>query len=159
VGGTVHTADRVAQQAQSDLTTAYDNAASRPDTATIPAELGGTTVTGGVYNSAAGTFGITGTVTLDAQGNPRVVFIFQAASTLTTASASQVKLANGARAANVFWLVGNSATLGASSLFNGNRSTSKPTGRRRPEFLEPRATGTNGPFPMVTLISMPICPE
>ena len=120
VNGTIHTADSAAQQAQTDLTTAYNNAAGRPDTATIPTELGGTTLTAGVYNSAAGTFGIDGTVTLNAQGNPRAVFIFQAASTLITASASQVKLANGARAANVFWLVGSSATLGTDSFFNGN---------------------------------------
>jgi hypothetical protein len=120
VNGTVYAADSVAQKAQSDLTIAYNNAAGRPATATIPTELGGTTVTPGVYNSAAGTFGITGTLTLNAQGNPNAVFIFQAASTLTTASASAVKLANGAKAANVFWQVGSSATLGTYSSFKGN---------------------------------------
>ena len=69
VNGTVYTADSVALQAQNDLTTAYNDAATQPVTATIPTELGGTTETSGVYNSAAGTFGITGTVTLNAQGN------------------------------------------------------------------------------------------
>jgi Ice-binding-like len=120
VTGTVYTADSVALQAQNDLTTAYNDAAAEPVTATIPTELGGTTVTSGVYNSAAGTFGITGTVTLDAQGNPNAVFIFKAASTLITASASDVKLVNGAKAANVFWVVGSSATLGTYSTFKGN---------------------------------------
>jgi hypothetical protein len=120
VNGTVHAADTFALQAQNDLNTAYNNAAGRPATATIPTELGGTTVTPGVYNSAAGTFGITGTLTLNAQGNPNAVFIFQAASTLITASASNVKLANGAKAANVFWQVGSSATLGTNSAFKGN---------------------------------------
>ena len=120
VTGTVHTADSVALQAQTDLTTAYNDAAGQSATATIPAELGGTTETSGVYVSAAGTFGITGTVTLDAQGNPAAVFIFKAASTLITASASNVKLVNGAKAANVFWLAGSSATLGTSSTFRGN---------------------------------------
>jgi hypothetical protein len=91
----------------------------RAVTATIPVELDGTTVTPGVYNSAAGTFGITGTLTLDAQGNPAAVFIFQAASTLITASASNVKLINGAKAANVFWQVGSSATLGTYSTLAG----------------------------------------
>jgi hypothetical protein len=103
VTGTVYTADSVALQAQNDLTTAYIDAAAQPatatiPTATIPTELGGTTETSGVYNSAAGTFGITGTVTLNAQGNPGAVFIFHAASTLITASASNVKLENGAKA-------------------------------------------------------------
>jgi hypothetical protein len=120
VNGIVDTADAVAAHAQADLTTAYTDAATEPVTATIPTELGGTTVTPGVYNSAAGTFGITGTVTLDAQGNPNAVFIFQAASTLITASASNVVLINGAQASNVFWVVGSSATLGTYSTFNGN---------------------------------------
>jgi len=118
--GTVYTADSVAAQAQADLTTAYNDAAAQPATATIPTELGGTTETPGVYVSAAGTFGITGTVTLNAQGNPNAVFIFKAASTLITASASKVKLVNGAKAANVFWVVGSSATLGTYSTFRGN---------------------------------------
>jgi hypothetical protein len=118
--GTVHTADSVAVLAQTDLTAAYNNAASRPATATIPTELGGTTETSGVYVSAAGTFGITGTLTLNAQGNPNAVFIFKTASTLITASASKVKLVNGAKAANVFWQVGSSATLGTGSTFRGN---------------------------------------
>jgi hypothetical protein len=118
--GTVHTADSVALKAQADLTTAYNDAAGQAATATIPTELGGTTQTPGVYVSAAGTFGITGTVTLDAQGNPAAVFIFKAASTLITASASNVKLVNGAKAANVFWLAGSSATLGTNSTFRGN---------------------------------------
>jgi hypothetical protein len=120
VKGTVYTADSVAAKAQADLATAYNDAAGRPATATIPVELGGTTETPGVYVSPAGTFGITGTVTLDAQGNPNAVFIFKAASTLITASASAVKLVNGAKAANVFWQVGSSATLGTYSTFRGN---------------------------------------
>lgn len=120
VNGTVYTADAVAVQAQNDLTSAYNNAATQPVTATIGTELGGTTETPGVYNSAAGTFGITGTLTLDAQGNPNAVFIFQAASTLITASASNVVLVNGAQASNVFWVVGSSATLGTSSTLQGN---------------------------------------
>ncbi len=120
VTGTVYTADSVALQAQADLTTAYNDAAALAVTATIPVELGGTTETPGVYASPAGTFGITGTLTLDAQGNPAAVFVFKAASTLITASASNVKLVNGAKAANVFWLVGSSATLGTYSTLRGN---------------------------------------
>ena len=83
-------------------------------------ELGGTTQTPGVYESPAGTFGITGTVTLDAKGDPNAVFIFKAASTLITASGSHVKLINGAQSANVFWQVGSSATLGTYSVLRGN---------------------------------------
>ena len=120
VSGTVHTADDAALQAKNDLAAAYDDAASRPTTATVPVELGGTTKTAGVYDSPAGTFGITGTLTLDAQGDPNAVFIFKAASTLITASASSVNLVNGAQSANVFWKVGSSATLGTYSILRGN---------------------------------------
>jgi uncharacterized repeat protein (TIGR01451 family) len=119
LNGTLHVADSVAVQAQTDLTAAYNNAAARPVTATVPVELGGTTLTAGVYHSAAGTFGITGTLTLDAQGDPNAVFIFQAASTLITAAASNVTLINGAQASNVFWVVGSSATLGTNSTLRG----------------------------------------
>ncbi|MEV4625737.1 ice-binding family protein [Micromonospora sp. NPDC049523] len=120
VNGTQHVADAVAAQAKNDLAAAYDDLAGRPSTTTIPVELGGTTRTPGVYESPAGTFGITGALTLDAQGDPDAVFVFKAASTLITASASSVDLVNGARAANVFWLVGSSATLGTYSILRGN---------------------------------------
>ncbi|MDH2428060.1 ice-binding family protein [Sphaerisporangium sp. TRM90804] len=118
--GAIHAADAVATQAQADLTTAYNDAASRTPTGTVPTELGGTTLTHGVYNSVSGTFQLTGNLTLDAQGDPNAVFIFQTASTLVTASGSTVTLINGAQACNVFWQVGSSATLGTNSGFVGN---------------------------------------
>jgi ice-binding like protein/Big-like domain-containing protein len=120
LNGTFHLADPIAATAKLDLTAAFNDAAGRTGVLTVPTELGGTTLPPGVYNSAAGTFGITGTLTLDAQGNPDAVFIFQAASTLITASNSSVVLINGAQAKNVFWQVGSSATLGTFSIFKGN---------------------------------------
>ena len=120
VGGTVHIADVASAKAKTDLTVAYDDAATRPTTATIPVELGATTETAGVYDSPAGRFWITGTVTLDAEGDPNAVFIFKAASTLITASASTVRLINGAQSCNVFWQVGSSATLGTYSTLRGS---------------------------------------
>ncbi len=116
----VHADNAVAADAKTDLADAYEDAAARPTTDTIAVELGGTTQTPGVYDSAAGTFGITGTVTLDAKGDPDAVFIFKSASTLITAAGSRVKLVNGAQAANVFWQVGSSATLGTNSVLRGN---------------------------------------
>ena len=83
---------------------------------TIGTELGGTTLVPGVYNSPSGTFQITGTVTLDGQGDPNAVFIFQMESTLVTASNSVVLLTNGTHACNVFWQVGSSATIGTGRL-------------------------------------------
>jgi hypothetical protein len=120
VNGTIHAADAVALQAESDLTTAYNDAAGRTPVTTIATELGGRSLGPGVYDSSSGTFQITGTLTLDAQGNPNRVFIFQMASTLITASSSTVSLLGGAQACNVFWQVGSSATLGTTSTFRGN---------------------------------------
>ena len=106
--------------AKTDLTTAYNDAAGRTTTSQVATELGGTTLTDGTYDSAAGTFGITGTLTLDGQGNANSVFIFKMSSTLITASSSRVVLINGAQACNVYWQVGSSATLGTSTNLVGN---------------------------------------
>ena len=120
VSGTVHLADNVANAAKADLVTAYDDAAGRLPVTRIPTELGGTILTPGVYDSADGTFQITGTLTLDAQGDPEGVFIFKTASTLITASDSSVNLINSAQFCRTFWTVGSSATLGTNSHFVGH---------------------------------------
>jgi hypothetical protein len=120
VNGSIHANDGPAVQAQADLAIAYDNAVARTTTDTISDGLGGTTRTTGVYSSVSGTFGITGTLTLDAEGDPNAVFIFKATSTLSTAADSTVNLINGAQSCNVFWQVGSSATLGANSTLRGD---------------------------------------
>ncbi len=117
--GTIHLGDAVAAGAQADLTTAYNDAAGRtPATTVANPDLGGTTLAPGVYKVASA-MSLTGTVTLDGQNDPNAVFIFQAGSTLITASSSTVKLIGGAQACNVFWQVGSSATLGTGSNFAG----------------------------------------
>jgi hypothetical protein len=115
VNGAIHAGDATAAQAQIDLTAAFNDAAGRPTPILVPADIGGTTITPGVYN-AASSLQITGNVTLSGAG----VYIFQIPSTLTTASGSQVILAGGATAVNIFWQVGSSATLGTGSTFNGD---------------------------------------
>ena len=120
INGAVHLTDAVALQAKNDLVTAYNDAAGRTPVTQIPTELGGTTLIPGTYASAAGTFQITGTLTLDAQGDPDGVFVFQTDSTLITASGSNVSLINSARFCRVFWKVGSSATLGTNSHFVGH---------------------------------------
>jgi len=120
INGAANINNAAASQAQLDLVTAYNDAAGRTPVTSIPTELGGTTLKPGVYASAAGTFQITGTLTLNAQGDPNAVFIFQTSSTLVTASGSSVNLINGARFCRVFWQVGSSATLGTNSQFVGH---------------------------------------
>jgi Ice-binding-like len=129
VNGTIHAGDGPAAQAHADLATAYQDAVGLGPAAPITGDLGGITLTPGVYASDA-TITLAGTLTLDAQGDPNAVFILQAGSTLGTAAGSHVTLSAGAQACNVFWQVGSSATLGASSVLTGTilASTSISTG-------------------------------
>ncbi len=120
VNGTMHAADAVAAQAQLDAVTAYNFLAGQPFTTNLSGfDLGGLTLGPGVYrfNSSAQ---LTGTLTLDAQGDPNAVFIFQIGTSLTTASNSAVVVINGGTACNVFFQVGSSATLGTSTQFLGS---------------------------------------
>ena len=107
--------------AETDLTAAYNDASTRPINTVITGEKdpGGQTLTPGVYYSASSAGITTGNLTLDGTGVTNPVFIFEIGTTLITASSSQVNLIN-VPAANVYWVVGSSATLGASSSFAGN---------------------------------------
>jgi type VI secretion system secreted protein VgrG len=118
--GTIHAADAVALQAQDDTTAAYTTLAGEASTANLSGEdLGGMTLTAGVY-SFSSSAALTGALTLDGQGNPAAVFVFQIGSTLTTASNSSVVLTNRAQGCNVYWQVGSSATLGTTTAFTGS---------------------------------------
>jgi Ice-binding-like len=116
--GSQHAADGVALQAKAALVTAYNDAAGRTPATVVSTDLSGKTLAPGVYKSASA-LGLTGTVTLDAHGDAKAVFIFQAGSTLITGSGSKVRLTGGASACNVFWQVGSSATLGTNTTFVG----------------------------------------
>lgn len=122
VNGATHDNDAVAAQAQLDLIAAYDVAAGQP----IPPandltgiDLGGLQLGAGAYRFTSSAQ-LTGTLTLDAAGDPSAQFVFEIGSTLTTASASSVVLINGASPCNVHWQVGSSATLGTTTAFQGN---------------------------------------
>ncbi len=122
VNGATHDDDAVAAQAQSDVTTAYNVAAGQA----VPAgnnltgqDLGSKTLTAGAYGFSSSAQ-LTGQLTLDAAGDPNAQFVFEIGSTLTTASASSVRLINGASPCNVYWQIGSSATLGSTTAFEGN---------------------------------------
>ena len=140
VHGKIHAGDAAAQTAQGDLTTAYNAAAGRTlapvDVAN--ADLGGRTLAPGLYKST-GTLGLTGTVTLDAQGDVNAVWIFQVATSLNTATASHVILSGGAKASNVFWQVGSSATLGTTTSFKGTIMANQSISLANGATLEGRA--------------------
>jgi len=120
VNGATHLGDSVAAQAQLDLTTAYNDAAGRSVNAvSVSGNLGGQTLTPGLYKSTSSLEISSGDLTLDGQGDANAVWIFQMASTLVTTSGRQVILSGSAQAANIFWQVGSSATLGTTSVFKG----------------------------------------
>jgi hypothetical protein len=117
--GQTHVDDAVAIGAKDSLTTGYNDAASRPSNGSAGTDLAGQVFLPGVRSASSSLLLSSGSVTLDAQGNPNAVFIFQIGSTLITGSNTSVVLVNGAQACNVFWQVGSSATLGTGTRFIG----------------------------------------
>jgi type VI secretion system secreted protein VgrG len=119
VVGLTYDGGTVASQAQADALTAYNTLAGETFTLSLTGlNLGGETLSPGVMNFSSSAQ-LTGTLTLNANGDPNARFDFQIGSTLTTAANSSVVLENGAQANNVFWQVGSSATLGADTAFSG----------------------------------------
>ena len=157
LGGTMHVGDALAQQAKADLATAYDDAAGRSSGATISANLAGNTLSSGVYSSAT-SMALSGALTLDAQGDPDAVFIFQAGTSLTVGAGSHVLLVNGARSCNVFWQVGSSATIGAGSTFAGTVMALSSISMTTGATLRGRALARNGAVTLDTnLVTKPGC--
>jgi hypothetical protein len=122
----------IAATAHDDLDIAYANAAGQVVTNTVPVDLSltGTSASPllpGVYQSTArGALQINTGLTLDFQGNPNAVFIFQG-TTLTTAAGAggSVTIVNGGTtpsACNITWQLSDATqgvTLGTSSAFKG----------------------------------------
>jgi hypothetical protein len=120
VTGVEHVDDPVAVKAIADLATAYADAAGRTLCPRIVAgDLGGQTLTPGLYASSSSLAISSGDLTLDAEGDGDAVFIFQIATSLTTAAADKVILVHGAKAANIYWQVGTAPSFAATSAFKG----------------------------------------
>lgn len=119
--GVKHINDSVAIQAKLDLIVAYNDAAGRTSTdiVTLSGNIGGLTLTPGLYKSTSSLAISSGDLTFDAKGNADAVFIIQIASSLTTTSGRKVFLSGGALASNIFWQVGSSVTFGTTSVFEG----------------------------------------
>jgi hypothetical protein len=118
--GAQHAGDPTSAQGEAALTTAYNDAAGRTlCPISVAGNLGGQTLTPGLYKSNTSLEISSGDLSLDARGDAGAVFIFQMASTLTVSSGRKVVLIGGASAANIFWQVGSAATLGTTSAFQG----------------------------------------
>jgi len=158
INGTKHVADAVALTAKADLVTAYNDAAARPTAADVTGQnLGGMTLTPGVYE-ASSSMGLTGTLTLNAQGNSAAVFIFKAGSTLVTATNSRVQFVNGGSPCNVFWQVGSSATLGTATQFVGTILALTSATLNTTATVEGRVLARNGAVTLDNnVITSPAC--
>ncbi|MCI4333727.1 MAG: ice-binding family protein [Thermoplasmata archaeon] len=118
--GTENVSNAASAAAEANATLAYNNASSRSNCAvTVAGNIGGQTLTPGLYKSTSSLAISSGDLTLSGGGNPNGVFVFQVASALTTTSGRAVILTNGAQAANVYWQVGSSVTLGTTSKMSG----------------------------------------
>ncbi|MGY0235940.1 ice-binding family protein [Longispora urticae] len=158
VGGETHLADDVALVAKNDLTTAYNDAAGRTPFIRHVNELGGDTLTPGVYRIAEAQ--VTGALTLNAQGNPQAVFIFQVDSTLITAPNSSVVFINGSAPCNVYWKVGSSATLDTGTSFIGNILASASIAMKTGATLQGRALAQTAAVTLDTnTITAPVCAQ
>ena len=145
ITGTPHLGDPIAAQAQLDLTVAYNDGAGRSVAPiTVAGNLGGQTLAPGLYTSTSSLEISSGDLTLDASGDPNAVWIFQMGSTLVTTVGRQVILSGGAQAANVFWQVGSSATIGGSSVFKGTIMANQSITLNTSATMEGRALARNG---------------
>ena len=117
--GDTHAGDSVAANAKIDLLTAYNDAAGRLGAAVLPGDLSGLTFYPGLYKNSTSVMLSAGNFTLDTQGDSNAVFIFQMGSTFTSSPGTQMILSGGAKATNIYWAVGTSATLGTNSIFKG----------------------------------------
>jgi hypothetical protein len=143
-------ANPAAVQAKADLTTAFTQASGQGPCTPAGVNLGGLTLSPGVYCN--GTMGInTGqTLTLDGGGSTSGVWIFQIASTLITQSSAVVSLINGAQPCDIFWVVGSSATLNSATTFVGNIMALTDIGMFSGATLNGRAMARNGQVTLIT---------
>jgi len=124
--GAYHEADPVALTAKNDLSTAYTALNGMAVTQTLGAELGGLTLTSGVYAFPSDTAEVllNGILTLNAEGNNNAYWVFQIPFALTTGVSSSVVVtnfgSNGGSDDGLFWVVGSSAGIFGSTSFQGN---------------------------------------
>ncbi len=157
VDGVDHGGDTVTQQAKTDLVTAYDAASAQSPDPLGGVELAGLTVEPGVYDTG-GVIELNGTLTLDANGDPNAVFVFQSLSTLLAGAASSITFIDGATACNLYWRVPSSATILAGSRFAGTILAQTSISFGAGATLQGRALAQTGAVTMINnTITVPTC--
>ncbi len=146
LNGILHINDTTATQAKLDLVAAFNDAAGRTNTEIVilSGNLGGLTLTPGLYKSTSSLGISSGDLTFDALGNPNAVFIIQIGSALTVTSGRQVILSGGAQAKNIYWQVSSSATFGTTAAFAGNVMALESITFETGASLNGRALARNG---------------
>ncbi|MEX2429511.1 MAG: ice-binding family protein [Bacteroidales bacterium] len=144
--GEIRINDELATQAKLDATTAYNDLAGRTSTdiVTLSGNIGGLTLTPGLYKSTSTLSISSGDLTFDANGDGNAVFIIQIASSLTTTSDRKVILRGSAKASNIFWQVGSSATFGTTTVFKGTVIALQAITFNTGASLDGRAIARNG---------------
>lgn len=119
VNGNLHDGDGASAQCAADLLAAY-NQLNGTTPAFFPAPLlgNGQTLNAGVY-SISGNATLNLDLTLNAQGNPGAVFIFQVQGAFSTNASSKIRLINGALACNVFWKVEGMVNMASGTTMRG----------------------------------------
>jgi type VI secretion system secreted protein VgrG len=144
VNGTTYAGGAVAQQAQNDALADYNKLTGLAPSQNLSGQnLGGLTLTPGVYNFSS-LAQLTGTLTLNAEGNPNAQFVFQIGSALITAGGAAVVLKNDASALSVSWVIGSSATLGTGTDFIGNVLANQSITLNQGASLSGSAVALNG---------------
>jgi len=139
--------------AKQEMVNAYHFAqqATFPVPVVVSGDLGGTTLLPGIYKSTSSLLVQSGNLTLDAQGDPSAVWIFQVASDLTTVGGAggNILLSGGAQAKNVFWQIGSSGTIGDFTSFKGNILALSSITMNSGATLEGRLLARNGAVSLI----------
>lgn len=104
-----------ADAARLSLVSTYAALKALPATELAGADLGGLTLTAGVYHSAAA---LAMTTPLTLTGDATSVFVFQSDAAMNT-TAGVAMVLNGVLPSNIYWVTTGAATLGASSVLDG----------------------------------------
>lgn len=143
VTGSINVGNPAAEKAHADIAAAYAEIVARPGGVLLDGALAGTTLTPGLYRTA-GAASNTTTLTLDGEGDPNAVFVFQINGALANAAASRVLLINGAQASRVFWQVNGAGSVGAGSEFVGTMIATDAVGIGAGTLVNGRAFALNG---------------